>query len=296
MPAVSVIIPAYRAAHTIDRALNSALGQTCPPAQILVIDDGSPDDLAAAVRPYGDRVELIRKPNGGAASARNQGLDLARGQFVAFLDADDYWEPHKLEHQLRRFTAHPDLGSVAGRYFTQQPGLPREAPADPAGPFYDRILPPGGRRAFWAATKMQTSVVLARREVIGEHRFVSGLEPAEDRDLWARLSAAAPVYLIGEPLMTYVEEPNSLCRTRPDRDYGNMLRVVNRHRALLGRRGVREWEAETLRKWAARHIGNGHLRAALRPAWRRLLRQPASPEGWWILAKCGLGAIRGTAR
>jgi glycosyltransferase involved in cell wall biosynthesis len=71
---ITTIIPAYRAAGTIARALDSVLGQSCRPEEILVVDDGSPDNMAAAVRPYGERVTLIRKSNGGAASARNFGL------------------------------------------------------------------------------------------------------------------------------------------------------------------------------------------------------------------------------
>src|SRR5437868_7863345 len=99
---VSVVIPAYKAARTINRAVESVLGQTRRPAEVLVVDDGSPDgaDLAAALGRYGDRVALFRKPNGGAASARNHGIDRAGGSVIGFLDADDYWEPDKLERQL----------------------------------------------------------------------------------------------------------------------------------------------------------------------------------------------------
>jgi hypothetical protein len=135
---------------------------------------------------------------------------------------------------------------------------------------------------------MWTSTILVRRSVIGTNRFVSGLEPAEDRDLWVRLVSAAPVYMCSEPLATYVQEPGSLCRTNVDRDYGNMMRVVRRHMGLLGRHGVRHWEAETFRKWAARYLGGGQPAAALAPAWNRLRRQPWSPEGWWVLLKSSL--------
>ena len=77
---VSVIIPAYKAARTINRAVESALGQTRPPAEVLVVDDGSPDgaDLVAALARYGGRVTLLRKPNGGAASARNHGFSASQ--------------------------------------------------------------------------------------------------------------------------------------------------------------------------------------------------------------------------
>jgi glycosyltransferase involved in cell wall biosynthesis len=284
-PAVTVIIPAYRAAGTIARALDSVLTQSCPPAEILVVDDGSPDDTAGAVRLYGERVKLLRKPNGGAASARNVGLDRARGELIAFLDADDYWEPHKLERQLAILNSHPELGLVCGRWFTQEPGAARMAPPTCTDADFDRVLAATGSLAFSVATKMWTSTILVRRNVVGTHRFTSGLEPAEDRDLWVRLVAAAPVYLSSEPLATYVQEPGSLCRSNVDRDYGNMVRVIHRHVHLLGRHGVRHWEAETFRKWAARYLGVGQPRAALAPAWNRLRREPWSPEGWWVLLK-----------
>ncbi|HKA06178.1 MAG TPA: glycosyltransferase family A protein, partial [Gemmataceae bacterium] len=137
---VSVIIPAYRAEAFIARALDSVFGQTIQPSEVLVIDDGSPDDLSQAVRPFGDRVTLVRKPNGGAASARNLGLDRARGDFIAFLDADDTWVPHKLEHQLGLFAANPELGLVCGRWFTQSPGQAAVPPVPAADVDYDRVL------------------------------------------------------------------------------------------------------------------------------------------------------------
>jgi len=97
---VESIIPYYRASRTIARAVESALGQTVRPHEILIIDDGSPDDAASATKQFGSSVTLIRKPNGGAASARNLGIEQAKGEWIAFLDADDYWEPSKLERQL----------------------------------------------------------------------------------------------------------------------------------------------------------------------------------------------------
>jgi glycosyltransferase involved in cell wall biosynthesis len=292
-PSVTVIIPAYRAAGTIARALDSVLAQTTPAGEILVVDDGSPDDLAAVVRTYEPRVTLIQKRNGGAASARNTGLDRARGTFIAFLDSDDYWEPHKLERQLALFRAHPELGLTCARWFTQMPGQTRTAPSAECDPERDRVVTASGEGVFSVMSKMWTGTLLVRRSVVGARRFTSGLEPAEDRDLWVRLVASAPVYLSSEPLATYVQEPGSLCRTNVDRDYGNMLRVVDRHRELLGPRGTRRWEIEFYRKWAARHLGNGQPRAALRPAVKRLLRNPISSEGWWVLLKSGLAAWRG---
>ena len=291
-PTITTIIPAYRAAHTIGRALDSIFSQACRPTEVLVVDDGSPDDLAGALHAYQGRVTLLRKPNGGAASARNFGLDNARGDLVAFLDADDYWEPGKLARQLALFDRHPGLGLVSGRWFTQVPGGPKVAPPAPADDDFDRVVSATGRDAFSVATKMWTSTILVRRDVIGTHRFTPGLEPAEDRDLWVRLVAAAPVYMSSEPLATYVQEPGSLTRSNVDRDYGNMLRVVHRYSDLLGRSSVRHWEAEIYRRWAARYLGNGLPRAAVKPAWNRLLKDPLSLEGWWVLLKSRLRPSR----
>jgi glycosyltransferase involved in cell wall biosynthesis len=289
---VSVVIPAYRAARTVNRAVDSVLEQTRPPVEILVVDDGSPDDLAGALSVYGNRVTLLQKPNGGAASARNLGIEHARGELIAFLDADDYWHPAKLQRQLELFKRYPELGLVAGHYRSQHPGAAAVAPTIAAPGLFDRVLRVSGPEAFALAMMVWTGTVIVRRGVLGAERFVSGLEPAEDRDLWVRLIAAAPVYLFSDPLATAVLEPGSLSRSAVDRDYSNMLRVVHRYEHLLGRKGLWCWESGVYRKWAAGHLGLGQYGEAMRPAWQRLRRQPFSLEAWWVLLKATVLARR----
>jgi glycosyltransferase involved in cell wall biosynthesis len=215
---VSVIIPAYNSARTIRRAVDSVLAQTRRPEEIVVVDDGSTDNVAAALAPYGEQIRLLRKVNGGAASARNLGIDNSRGEHVAFLDSDDYWEPTKLERQLEVFRRHSDLGLCAGRYYQQVPGEPRVAPADEAGHLLNRVLAVSARDAFALGMRVWTSTVLIRRQVLGQERFDPNLRTAEDRDLWIRLAQVRPVYIAAEPLATAVLEPNSLSRSEPDRD------------------------------------------------------------------------------
>lgn len=249
-PRVSVIIPAYKAARTIGRALVSVLAQTHPAHEIIVIDDGSPDEVATVVAAYGAPVILLQQPNGGAASARNRGIEHATGDFIAFLDADDYWEPQKLETQLGLFERHPELGLVAGAYYQQQPDqLSRTSDVRIANA--DKVLTLRGREAFHFATGVWTGVVMARRAVIGSERFVSGLEPAEDRDLWIRLVLSAPAYWSSHPLASAVLEQGSLSRGNLQRDCSNMLKVVDRNRSTLGRLGTRMWRSHTLYRWAA---------------------------------------------
>jgi glycosyltransferase involved in cell wall biosynthesis len=292
-PSVSVVIPAYRAARTISRAVDSVLAQTRPPTEIMIVDDGSPDEeeLLVALEPYRHRITRICQPNGGAASARNLGIDRSRGELLAFLDADDYWEPTKLERQLDVFRSHPEVGLVSTRFFHQEPGQPR---VDSSrfrreqwfGKFpEDRLLMVSGKRVYRVAMAVWTSSVIVRREILGENRFESGLEPAEDRDLWIRLIAANPVYILSEPLATAVLEPGSLSRSNIDADYTNMIRVIRRHGYLLKTRERAYWEGVFFRLWASCHLGGGRPRAALRPAWERLRRDCLSAEGWWIMLK-----------
>ena len=247
---VSVIIPAYKAEQTIRRAIDSVLAQTVPPTEIVVVDDGSPDDQNAVIETYGERVVLVRQPNGRTASARNAGLERAQGDFIAFLDADDYWEPEKLERQLAVFAMHPELGVVGGAYFTQQPGCARSAVGYDQR-WIDRVLDVRGERAFRLATMMWTGTLIVRRETLGEKRFVSGLEPSEDRDMWVRFVLRSPVYLLSEPLSTAVLEPGSLSRDNIDRDCMKMLEVIRRHRNTLGPLGTLTWRSHTLYRWAA---------------------------------------------
>ena len=114
-PTVSVIIPLYNAEAFLAQAIESVLGQTHPPQQVLVIDDGSTDQSAQIAQRYGAAVELVQQPNAGCAHARNRGVALATGDYLAFLDADDYWVSEKLALQLAVFAQNPALEAVLGQ-------------------------------------------------------------------------------------------------------------------------------------------------------------------------------------
>ena len=284
-PRVTVIIPAYRCAKIIGCAIDSLLKQTRPPDEIIVVDDGSPDDLVDVLGRYGSAIRLLRKENGGASSARNAGIDAATGNMIAFLDSDDYWHPTKLEGQLRVFAEHPEVGLVSSRYLVKLgDGGSMEFPELSEAP-WDRVLHLSGEEAFEVAMLVWTSVMMVRREVLGDHRFDSGLTTAEDRDLWATLVCRTPVYLQSEMTATLIEIPGSLSRSDVDLDCQCMLRVVRRHHTLLGSGGVRRWEALVYRRWAGTYLGQGKGHRAVMPAVKRLCYQPFSPEGWWVLAK-----------
>lgn len=111
-PRVSVIIPAYNSAKYLIDAIASVLNQTYTDYEIIVINDGSTDNTREVVKPYLDRIRYFEQENKGVSATRNRGMYLARGELIAFLDADDFFMPHKLQQQVKIFDIQPDLGIV----------------------------------------------------------------------------------------------------------------------------------------------------------------------------------------
>lgn len=111
-PQVTIIIPCYNCERYIEEAVNSILVQTYKNYEIIVINDGSTDDTSACLASYNNQVRYVYQSNQGVSAARNRGIELAQGKLVAFLDADDYFLPDKLEAQVAAFEADPDLGIV----------------------------------------------------------------------------------------------------------------------------------------------------------------------------------------
>lgn len=115
-PKFSVIIPVYNGAETIGRALDSILKQTWPAHEIIVIDDGSTDQTEAVVLGYGSLVRYVQQRNAGPSAARNHGVALAKGDWVAFLDADDWYYPARLQLHADLIKTNPDLDFVIGNF------------------------------------------------------------------------------------------------------------------------------------------------------------------------------------
>ena len=111
---VSALIPAFNAERYLPEAIQSALTQTRPPFEVIVVDDGSTDATAEAARAFDQRVRYERQEQSGPGAARNRGVELARGDHLAFLDADDRWERDKLERQLGALQSEPPPDIVFG--------------------------------------------------------------------------------------------------------------------------------------------------------------------------------------
>jgi glycosyltransferase involved in cell wall biosynthesis len=190
---VSVIIPSYNYARYLGEAIDSALGQTLPPLEVIVVDDGSTDDTPDVLAKYGDRIRVLRQKNAGVAVARNSGIAAARGEYVAFLDADDVWLPRKLELQMARFDG--SIGLVhCGVEFGSAIQLPR-VEGDVADALLllepDVIHAPG------------STVVVPKRVAEEVGGFDPSLPASEDWDFIYRVATRTRVAAVPEPLVHY---------------------------------------------------------------------------------------------
>jgi glycosyltransferase involved in cell wall biosynthesis len=185
---VSVIIPAYNRALIIGRAIESALSQTYLPAEIIVVDDGSEDQTQEIVRAF-PGVRYIRQANTGAAQARNNGVELAGCDYVAFLDSDDLWVHQKLEMQMKLIERLevPILGSRK-RYVHECSRLRLDV--DPRGQGLHYISFQRQLKRTW----LSPSTIVCRKDYFQSFGgFDNQLQIAEDWDLWLRIAFQKPI-------------------------------------------------------------------------------------------------------
>ena len=274
-PRVTVVIPVYNAAGFVRRAVDSVLAQTFTDLELLVVDDGSRDATRDVLATYGPRLRLLTQANAGPAAARNHGLRQARGEVVAFLDADDGWLPDKLALQVALLDARPEVGfcSTATRV-VDQAGAPAGDWPCCAGeaPMPDLLF----MRS--AAVSGSTSGVLARRALLLDAGgFDERLRGFEDPDLWIRLSSRTGYACIPEALTVVVRTPGSVSTHLP-RMRAATLASFRKNRALLpaARRGA-YWRAAcagALADYAKMAWRAGDRRHGLAWAAEALLRAP----------------------
>ena len=196
MDTVSVIIPTFNRAAILGRALESVYAQTRPPHEVLVVDDGSTDDTAGRVARDWPRVRYHPRPHAGVSAARNFGIRKATGTWIALLDSDDQWLPHKLEKQLACIRRDPGARLIHSDEIWIRNGRrvnPMARHAKSGGRIFERCLP---------LCCISPSAALIHRSVF-EHvgLFDESLPACEDYDLWLRVCARHEVHYIDEPLV-----------------------------------------------------------------------------------------------
>jgi glycosyltransferase involved in cell wall biosynthesis len=224
---VSVVIPAYNASRFIAATLESVLAQTFPPAEIIVIDDGSTDSTAEIAESFGPPVRVIRRNNSGQAASRNFAVQQASCEWIAFIDADDLWDPCKLEKQKMALAETPGAElCYTARVCFEQTGH------DCIRPTLTIPVPPARqiRKALSRSTTFLPSSVVIRRSVfLDAGGFNSHYKIVEDWDLWLRLLSAGVVFTAcTEPLLLYRTHEASISR-RADVALAECIEIYRNH-------------------------------------------------------------------
>lgn len=230
MNRISVIIPAYNAEKTLPRALGSVFDQRFPPYEIIVVNDGSTDCTEQVLAPCMQRIRYLKQPNGGASLARNAGAAVAQGELLAFLDADDYWHPDKLELQRQVFVKFPDAVlcwsepriepeeniSILQTWSATSPMVQGEAT----------------RRVFndiFKTPYLGTPNVLVKRSAFSSAGgFDVSFRTAEDLDLWLRIAYEHPIYHLPVVLCLVLRQAQSLSSRLSEQIYSDHLAVIDK--------------------------------------------------------------------
>lgn len=199
---ISVVIPTFNYGRFLRDAIKSVLAQTLSADEVIVVDDGSTDDTEAVVREVGLRVKYLHQENRGVCAARNRGVAESNGELVAFLDADDAWEPTKLALQSSRFDEDPEIGLVhcGMREFNSETGETLAMLVDGAeGDVADRLL-------LWetpAVNVSGSSIAVSRRAFEEVGGFDTQMKVGEDWDFCYRVARRYKVGFVPEPLVNY---------------------------------------------------------------------------------------------
>ncbi len=295
---VSVVIPSYRSGTVVGDAIESVLAQTRPADEIIVVDDGSPagDETGAICASYAGRVRSIRRENGGASAARNTGIAASRGDWLAFLDADDTWDPEKLELQLAALACNPeaDFSVTASLVWSPRERVYREyrwkGPPDPSVMRAELLV----RNIFTGSC----SSMLVRRSALEAVKGFPAGKASEDRRVVLALLERYRAVMVDLPLIR--QRPGPAHWTDPERHRAEMLSLIEDHATLysgmdptglLKRRAF----AQVHDRAGMHYLENGDWRAASRDLTRAAVLWPLLPNPWRVLVNTCLGRLRSRA-
>ena len=286
MELVTVVVPSYNMAHFLPQAVESALGQSYPHLEVQIIDDGSTDETPRVVRQWdgNPRVRVHRQANGGLSHARNQGIALGRGNFIALLDADDIWLPEKLALQMPLFDGRPEVGVVYSGFDR----MDRDGRSEPKGPHRMHRGRISGRLLIENFVPASSAVV--RRECFERHGgFDTALRTGEDYEMWLRLSAHYQFDYVEQPVMRYriwsgqmskdyrgryatgIQTMQNFLRRNPDAVERSVVRNAWAH-TYTGRGNVTLWYGRDRLNALRDYLRALSFQPGYWPAWRAILR------------------------
>ena len=293
---VTVVIPCYNAASRLARALDSALAQTHVDLSLYMIDDGSTDETPNILKRYSDYGISIHQQRSGQAAARNRGIRMSSSPYIAFLDADDYWFPEKLERQIALLRQNPSVGLVCSDCATLKEGRL-------AGSFFEGSKVPQTGKLFEQLARecfIFTPTVVVRRKCLEEiGLFNESLAVSEDFNLWLRIAARWEIAVVPEVLAVREIRPEGLSLgTRPEIYLQNGISALEDVKSVCN--GLSPGESHALERAIAERCyvyGSHLLSSGVRNESRiqlanALRRHPAHLRAW---IKLGLSWLPGGA-
>lgn len=255
-PLVSVVVTTYNQAAYIEQTLESVLAQTYDPYEVIVVDDGSTDDTPARMVRFDGRIEYVRQKNMGVAGSRNTGVGMARGEFIAFLDGDDLWEPEKLSLQVAEAVRHPESGLIAvdGSQFDgdrtieatlffgpECKDLPDESVT--SGRYYHQLL---HNQFIYTTSQVMVPAKVLAAVGLSDRRF----KRASDYDLYLRIAATYDVTIIKKRLTRWRYLPTSASGPMLLRFFNYLLEdiAILKHHLTICRRDDRALIRTILRR------------------------------------------------
>lgn len=296
MPRISVVIPTYDSEAFLAETLESVRQQTCRDFEVVLVDDGSRDGTLRVAQSFAASFELriLQQVNSGPASARNAGVRAARGQYCAFIDADDLMLPERLAQQQSLLDAHPELCLVHTDLMTfDDSGIlhrTRRAFSNPCGGrILDRLLVDN---FITTSTVMASTQRLIEAGLFNERRRVS-----EDFELWLKMAELWPIGYLEQPLVQYRVRPGSLSNDKLVTGQA-ALEVIEAFWSAHAQ--YAELHPEVRRRSLAGHLAfvggaavrGGRPAAALGWLLRALRHEPRNPTVWRQLGKLILGPLR----
>lgn len=277
---VSVVIPTYNRCAFLRETIDSVLCQQGAAFELIVVDDGSSDDTQKLVESYGLAVRYVYQPNAGVSAARNKGVTIAEGEWLAFLDSDDFWLPGKLRLQLAYLAANPDLKLCQTDELWIRNGArlnPRKYHAKPSGHCFPQLL----ERCL-----VSPSAVMIHRDVFAEvGLFDEGLPACEDYDMWLRIGCRYALGLLPRPLIVKRGgHPDQLSRSVPVLDKYRIMALSKILRSGSLSLSQRSLVLQTLEK-KCRIYGQGCLRRGRVQEGEQVLSLPVRAAAWQSAAR-----------
>lgn len=236
---VSVVIPTYNRAHVLKDAIDSVAGQTCPPFELIVVDDGSTDETAVvldqlASQDWPFEFRYVQQPNAGGNVARNRGVLEARGEAVAFLDSDDLWWPDKLERQVGLLAQSEKTVAVycGLREVDLETGAVLRTPsrAYPSGDLSTALL-------ISDVTSPTSTYLVRRAALIEAGLFDETLAARQDWDMWIRVAQCGWIEAVPAPLVDLRHHSGPRTVSDPDRELRAYARILDKYAPLRAAAG-----------------------------------------------------------